>query len=255
MLSLDEIKKLTNLKQKKYRQKYNKFLVEGVRLLEEALAMGTVETLYYTNDLSFSRRKKLLVKEANKKNILIKKINDKVLKKISNTVSNQGVVGVALIPEDRSTKFEDNWIYLDQIHDPGNLGTIIRTADWFGVRNLALSHSSADPYNPKVVRSGMGAHFRLTIRTSCDLDKIKSAGYIILAADTRGEPIQTFSLPRELNWCLVMGSEAVGISEKNKGMVDNSISIPGCGNSDSLNVGVATGILLNHLIENNHLGK
>ena len=93
----------------------------------------------------------------------------------------------------------------------------------------------------------MGAHFRLIIRKDYSLEKIKSSGFTILAADTIGKPIQSYHSSKSMNWCLVMGSEADGISQKNRALVDNYISIPGSGNGDSLNVGVATGVFLNHL--------
>lgn len=249
MISIEERKELTSLKQKKYRYKYNKFVVEGVRILEEALIMNKLEKLYYTKDLSSSSRKNQLINDANTKDIPIKKITDKELNGISNTVSTQGVLGIVIMPKNHRKKFENNCIYLDQIRDPGNVGTIIRTADWFGIHNIVLSQSSVDPYNSKVVRSGMGAHFRLIIQKDYSLEKIKSSGYNILAADTKGKPIQSYSPSKSIKWCLVMGSEADGISKNNRSLVDNYISIPGAGNSDSLNVGVATGVFLNHLMK------
>lgn len=249
MLSIEERKELTSLKQKKYRYKHNKFLVEGVRILEEALTMNKLERLYYTKDLLSSSRKNQLINNANSKGVSIKKIADKELKGISNTVSTQGVLGIVIMSENHRKKIENNCIYLDQIRDPGNVGTIIRTADWFGIHNIVLSQSSVDPYNPKVVRSGMGAHFRLIILKDYSLKKIKSSGFTILAADTKGKPIQSYFPSKSMKWCLVMGSEAVGISKNNRPLVDNYISIPGSGNSDSLNVGVATGVFLNHLMK------
>ncbi len=247
MISIEDRKELTSLQQKKYRYKYNKFLVEGVRILEEALTMNKLEKLYYTKDLSSSRRKIQLINDATSKDVPIKVMTDKELKGIANTVSSQGVVGIVIMSEDHRKKIENNCIYLDEIRDPGNVGTIIRTADWFGIHNIVLSQSCVDPYNPKVIRSGMGAHFRLIIRKDYSLDKIKSSGFTILAADTIGKSIQSYHPAKSINWCLVMGSEADGISQKNRALVDNYISIPGSGNGDSLNVGVATGVFLNHL--------
>tara|TARA_B100000029_G_scaffold220163_2_gene217885 strand:+ start:5963 stop:6712 length:750 start_codon:yes stop_codon:yes gene_type:complete len=249
MLSIDERKKLFRLQHKKYRHRVNKFIVEGVRVLEEALKTNRIEKLYYSNDLSSSKRKNQLINDTHKKNIPIKKIPDSELREISNTISNQGILGVVQISPKRIPKFENNCIYLDEIRDPGNVGTIFRTADWFGVHEIVLSKSSVDPYNPKVVRSGMGAHFRINIHTDYDLKKIKSSGYVILAADTEGNSIQTFAPTNKIKWCLIMGSEGDGISKKNRCLVDNFIAIPGSENSDSLNVGVATGILLNHLTQ------
>ena len=95
----------------------------------------------------------------------------------------------------------------------------------------------------------MGSHFRLIILKDYSLKKIKSSGFTILAADTKGKPIQSYFPSKSMKWCLVMGSEAVGISKNNRPLVDNYISIPGSGNSDSLNVGVATGVFLNHLMK------
>lgn len=248
MISENELKRLTRLRQKKYRHQEKQFLVEGARLVEEALAAKAVEALLYIPDALPSDRIAILLTAAKKINVPIKVIDKKSLKRLTETVTQQGVLAVVRIPENIDfASLEGNWLYLDQIRNPGNLGTILRTADWFGMTNVALSPATADLYNPKVVRGGMGAHFHLIIHREATLAPFESADYIILAADISGEPINRIPSPLEGNWCLVMGSEAFGISEENKPHVDQYISIPGSGTAESLNVAVATGILLNQL--------
>ena len=114
-----------------------------------------------------------------------KKIDKKTLLKISNTKSPQGILAVCDIPKQNRIKLTmDRWIYLDKISDPGNMGTLIRSCAWFGIKNIALSPKCADPYNPKTIRAAMGAHFVVTIYPNTDLSIFKNT-HKIIAADLR----------------------------------------------------------------------
>ena len=248
MISENELKRLTRLKQKKYRLQEKRFLVEGVRLVEEALYAEAAEAVLCLPEKQPQDRIAALLNAVEKAKIPIKEIDHRSLKDLTETVAQQGVVAVTRIPENLELRsLEGNWLYLDQIRDPGNLGTILRTADWFGVANVALSPGTADPYNSKVVRSAMGAHFHLRIRTEATLPPFGSAGYTVLAADSLGEPMKKNTLLSRDKWCLVMGSEASGISGENRPHIDHFVSIPGSGRAESLNVAVAAGIFLNQL--------
>ena len=135
----------------------------------------------------------------------------------------------------------DKWIYLDKISDPGNMGTLIRSCAWFGIKNIALSPKCADPYNPKSIRAAMGAHFVVTIYTNTDLSIFKKT-HKIIAADLRGENASTYEFP---NKCvLVLGSEAHGISNQNLGYIEDFIFINKLGSGNSLNVSTAGSILI-----------
>ena len=248
MISENELKRLARLKQRKQRQQTRRFLVEGVRLAEEALEAGVVETLLLVSEPEMSDRVAALLRAAEKVDVPVKEIDSKSLKRLTDTVAQQGVVAVARMPENLElTPSDGNWLFLDQIRDPGNLGTMLRTADWFGVENVALSPATAAPYNPKVVRAGMGAHFHLRLETEMSLESFSSSDYTVLAADLDGEPMDKLPSLSGGQWCLVVGSEAFGISEDNRPHIDHFISIPGSGRAESLNVAVAAGILLNQL--------
>ena len=140
-----------------------------------------------------------------------------------------------------------NWIYLDNVSDPGNIGTLLRTAAWFGINNIALSAKCVDPFNPKVVRSAMGAHFLLNIFGDVDLVEFKNNKYCIIGADQNGSPVYGFNFDNE-KWVLVIGNEGHGISENSKEYIQHFISIPSKGSGNSLNAAVAGSILIHHLV-------
>ena len=250
MVSENKLKQLRSLSQKKNRLKRNRFIVEGVRLVEEATRAGRVESVFHSPDAVSSERLATLMTELKKRDIPVMEIEEKDLNSLSDTVQNQGVVALSTIPEHNDSQpaqINGNWLYLDQIRNPGNLGTILRTADWFHLKNIALSPATADPYNPKAVRGGMGAHFHLNIHTDWPLSDLKKSGRKIIAANQDSEHILKFNVKESEEWCLVIGSEADGISKENRNLADQFVSIPGTGEGDSLNVAVAAGILLYQL--------
>ena len=127
--------------------------------------------------------------------------------------------------------------------DPGNLGTLLRSACWFGINQVALSKDSVDPYNPKVVRSGMGAHFYLSIQVKTNIDFFDKNKFTILGGDiNNGEKIKLKTFKK--NWVLVLGNEAHGISDIVKEKIDKKISIKKLGAGDSLNVSTSGSILM-----------
>ena len=215
-------------------------------LVEEALGSDADVLQIWTH--SEFKNEKII----NTKNIPHQEISEKELKKISDTVHNQGIVALLKLPEEISCEMGENknWVYLDEVRDPGNLGTILRTSDWFGVKQVALSPKCVDPYNPKVVRGGMGAHFHLKIHTEVDLKAIKEMGHTVIAADPKGVSSEMVleesfgQVSSYKKWCLVLGSEVHGISKEIKPLVDQFVAIPGRGKAESLNVAVAAGILL-----------
>lgn len=246
MLSKNEFKVLRSLHQKKYRLRLNRFLAEGLRLVEEGMKAGRVEKVLHTPRALEADRPLTLLTEARGQAIPVEEISEKDMESLSDTVHSQGIMAVATIPESRSS-VQENCLYLQQIHDPGNLGTILRTADWFGVMHVALSPATVDPYNSKVVRGAMGSHFHLNIHTDCPLSQFREWGHTIIAGDPGGESsFQSLSSSFD-PWCLVMGGEVHGLSEEVKKLSDHFISIPGAGEAESLNVAVAAGILLYEL--------
>lgn len=173
-------------------------------------------------------------------------ISDDELKQLSPSTSPSGILAVCNKIQFDSIDLDKHVIYLDQISDPGNMGTILRTAAWFGIDQVALSPGCIDLFNPKVVRSAMGAHFGLSWAGEISIDALD--GYVCLGADHRGESIQELNTVPE-KWALIMGSEAHGLSSDMQNVLDHRIAIPKIGTGESLNVGVAMGILLQNLTQ------
>lgn len=241
-----EVKRLSSLHVKKYREKYQQFLIEGSRLTYEALlADADVVTLFSVSGVDEN-----ISQATSARNIPIETIQEKQLRQISDTVSPSGIIGVCAIPENdlSSIPKTDNCIFLDSISDPGNLGTIARTAAWFGVHHIVLSEKCADPYNPKVVRAGMGAHFYCNFYMQTPSSWLAQSGKEMLVADANTDAngnIGSFPNP----WILVMGSEAEGISEEIHAISHTKVSIPKLGKGESLNVAVAAGIILSSITD------
>ena len=234
-------KTIHSLSHTKYRKNYNKFLIEGKRIVESALVCNANIDIIFCSD-DFLKENKSWFRRHLKKHATIKTIEKKTLLKISDTKSPQEILAVCDIPKQEPIKLTmDKWIYLDKISDPGNMGTLIRSCEWFGINNIALSPKCADPYNPKSIRAAMGAHFGVTIHTNTDLSIFKKT-HRIIAADLKGENASTYEFP---NKCvLVLGSEAHGISYQNLGYVKDFIFINKLGSGNSLNVSTAGSILI-----------
>ena len=169
-------------------------------------------------------------------------------KKICSTKSPSGIAAVCMIPKQNDVNLKENkWLYLDRISDPGNLGTILRSASWFGLKNIALSSNSVDPYNSKTVRAGMGAHFGINLYRDIDLHQF-SKTHNIIAADKEGLDVDEYNFPKQS--VFVFGNEAHGISDENKEAVQQSITIKGQGVGESLNVAAAASIIMHTVSKN-----
>ena len=153
------------------------------------------------------------------------------------------------MPSDVESKkmLTNNCLYLDRLSDPGNVGTLLRSAAWFGVKNIALSKECADVFNPKVVRGAMGAHFLLTIVRNMDLSEFVNDEYCIIGADQNGSSIYDFKNNKD-KWVLVIGNEANGISKASRKNIQHFLSIPAIGSGNSLNAAVAGSILIHQLV-------
>ncbi|WP_333662614.1 RNA methyltransferase [Chishuiella changwenlii] len=236
MLSNNVIKIITSLSSKKYRQKYNLFVVEGVKNIGEVIKSSIkIKELFITEDFWPDENS-------------IKKtyIDEKELKKISFlSTPNVGLALCELPSNDENIKLNGLTIALDDIRDPGNLGTIIRLADWFGVENILCTKESVDLYNPKVVMSTMGSFTRVKVHY-IELESFLSTYKgNIFGTFMEGESIYEQKLPQE--GILVMGNEANGISKPIENLTTNKLSIPFFGkngSTESLNVAVATSVIL-----------
>ena len=234
---------MRSLKQKKYRREYQSFVIEGVRSIQSAIDDNVrFESVFLSSDFEQDRIPELKKMPSN----IIHDIPQSTMKKISSTSTSSGVLAVTQLPKYKEFSFDENAIYLDGISDPGNMGTILRTASWFGVKQIILSKGCIDPFNAKVVSSAMGAHFQLNFLDSLSLFDL--SGYKIIGTSSTGTPINEYV---DINdkWVLVMGSEAHGISDSIDKLITDKLAIPKNGKGESLNVGVAMGIFLYYLVQ------
>lgn len=233
-LSKNQLKLITSLSQKKYRTKHQLFIAEGIKVVEELLNSSlTLHHLFYTDDFDAS--------SISKKTL----ISDSELKKISNLKSPNKVLALFEISNKKEITSNGLIVALDDINDPGNLGTIIRLCDWFGVGQIVCSKNTVDIYNQKVVQSSMGSLTRVQV-TYTNLQLFLSDTPLpIFIADMNGKNIHKETLPKQ--GILVMGNEANGISKEIVAIKNTKITIPRFGDTqktESLNVATATAILL-----------
>ena len=234
-ISKNQLKLITSLSQKKYRQKHNLFIAEGVKVLNELLnSTFEIETLFCTDDFETSISEKKVVR-----------ISETELKKVSTLKSPNKALGIFKIPKEKALQNSGLTIALDAINDPGNLGTIIRLCDWFGINQLVCSKDTVDCYNQKVVQASMGSLTRVSIHYTDLENYITKSNLDTFIADMDGENVYKTKLPKE--GILIMGNEANGVSEEIKSLLQYKISIPRFGETqetESLNVATATAILL-----------
>lgn len=226
----------------KERREAGAFVVEGVRLIEEAESRGWgFRFVFY--DSSLSERGSLLVEQILSRGIEVEEIAEPLMRSLSVTETPQGILAVLDLIQLPVPESPDFILIPDQIRDPGNLGTLLRTAAAAGVQAVFLPPETTDAFAPKVVRAGMGAHFRLPIR-SMKWEKIRreTAGLQMYVADMNGVSCWETDLGQPL--ALIIGSEAEGASKEAKEIATQSISIPMAGNMESLNAGVAGSVLM-----------
>ena len=235
MLSRNEVKYIQSLGHKKNRDEEGCFVAEGVKVVGELIQTGfTIKKIYAIKNWI----------ETNKYLTNITEVEETELKRISNFETPNKVV--AIVEKKKLSPIPNLknklTLVLDGIQDPGNLGTIMRTADWFGIENIIASGDTADVFNAKVVQSTMGSIARVNIFYT-DIEAFLSENKIaVYGAMLNGENISTI---KKINEALVLiGNEGKGIRENLKPFVEKKILIPGIGNAESLNAAVATGIIL-----------
>jgi TrmH family RNA methyltransferase len=234
-ITKSQVKVITSLSQKKYRQKYNLFVAEGIKVVNELLNSSfQVDTIFAVKDFKTSFSSDNIVT-----------ISEKELEKISNLKSPNKVLALFKIPDEKPLQQKGLILALDAVNDPGNLGTIIRLCDWFGVAQIVCSKDTVDCYNQKVVQASMGSLPRISINYM-NLEKyLQETTLPTFIADMKGENVYKSHLPKEA--ILIMGNEANGVSETLKKLIKNKITIPRFGETqetESLNVATATAILL-----------
>lgn len=234
MLSKGQIKLINSLSQKKYRQKNALFVAEGIKVIKELLNSNfKLERLFSEADIFFTDKNKIQLLEPNE------------LKKITKLTTPQTALALFEIPQEPSKITEDFIVALDGVRDPGNLGTIIRLCDWFGVKQLLCSEDTVDCYNPKVIQATMGSISRVEVVYGNLTDEISKLKMPVYGTFMNGENIYESEISSK--GILVLGNEANGISPQIERLATSKISIPQFGenkNTESLNVATATAILL-----------
>jgi TrmH family RNA methyltransferase len=245
-ISSADIKFVRSLQQKKFRKEHGLFVTEGVKPVKELLDSGLeVERVYATEALDFLPNDHI-------------QISEKELERISGLKNPNRVLALAKIPTTQFSWEKPLILLLDGIRDPGNLGTIIRTAKWFGVTEIVCINNCVDAYDRKVVQSTMGALFHVSIlhtETENILKQADECGYAICGTDMNGESIFDFKPFKKT--ILVIGSESHGLSKEIRTACKAFISIPNLEKEqtvESLNAGIATGIVLSQLTSNGTIG-
>ncbi|MCH7773910.1 MAG: RNA methyltransferase [Bacteroidetes bacterium] len=253
MISNNELKYYASLLNKKYRKIENKFLIEGKKIVEEGLASNyDCEKVFITG--KFEETNPVLIKKFRINKVPVEVLRSVEFQRISDTKAPQGIAAVL---KKKGTTFSPSLIkdkilvYLEDISDPGNLGTILRNCDWFGINNILLSKESAEMYNPKVLRASMGSVFHLNIFEDITLKEIlllKKSGYTFICSDIEGENV--FDFKRNNKIILFLSNESKGPSQELLSITDHKITIPRKGKAESLNVASASAIMLAVLTNN-----
>lgn len=248
-LTNQKIKELRKLKDKKYRTLTGTFLIEGVRFIDEAMRQAAkIRCLIVEDEKLLEDLKEFKVyKSAQEVEILL--VSPEIMKEMAQTVSPQGMIAQVEIPHLDPVTFKQEqglWLYLDEVRDPGNLGTIIRTAHAFAVDGVILSKGCADPYQDKVLRSTMGSIFKTPLLTHQTVDflsdQIEAGTSLYLADLEHAQPLP--GIQPNSKSMVVIGSEAHGVSAAIRALPHQSVMIPMPGGAESLNAAVAAALVL-----------
>ena len=243
------VKHIKKLKEKKYRDEYGEFIVEGFKMIEEAIEEKVkIKKIIICDDCrqNCSLPQNLMYEVAKFDCVYV---TEKVFNNITNVVNHQGIMAIVDKKDIENAKVDysqDNFLILNDVQDPGNIGTILRTADSLNINQIIVSNKTADVYNPKVVRSTMGAIFRVKVIMVDDLKKeiknMQNNGIKVYSTDLNtDESIYTISYDRA---AIVIGNEANGVDRDIINISDGRIKIPMLGKTESLNAAVATSIIL-----------
>jgi TrmH family RNA methyltransferase len=242
MLSKNQIKFISSLQQKKHRFASQFFFAEGVKVIQELVKSNFVLEHLYTTKTDFEEVQSI------KKTI----ITDSELNKISALATPNTCLAVFKIPSNNKVIESGLILALDSIRDPGNLGTILRLCDWFGIQQLICSNETVDIYNPKVVQATMGSIARVNVNYLDLNDFIANTHLPVFGTFMDGDTIYKTTLPQE--GIIVMGNEANGISESLESLIQNRLTIPRFGDiqkTESLNVATAASIILSEFRRRN----
>lgn len=233
MISKSQIKFIRSLHRRKFREQHQSFIIEGTKVIKEAIHYSPlkIEMIFGTEQPNFKLPE----------NIDFHQISNQDLQKISALKHPQRYIAVCKYIK-KTAQSSQFYIALDTIQDPGNMGTILRLASWFGINDIVASKETVDVYNPKVVQASMGAIFNISINYTELKSHFKSIDLPIYGALLNGENL--YVSKREKKGVLLMGNEGNGISEELLPYITHPITIPRFGHGESLNVAIAAGIIL-----------
>ena len=265
------VKDVANLKQKKFRTESGAFIAEGLRAVEEAVRYGTVTDLFFTS--AEGDRLDAVKKAAEERGARLFQVDDKVMAKLSDTKTPQGILAVVKMPENDLRHLQPNYlakkrsagqqigaedkmpepdnnaplVILDRIQDPGNLGTIIRTADAVGALGIILLEGCVDAYSPKVVRASMGSLFHVPVAQEVFAEEALTwcyrNGYEPAATALQGAA-NLYKADLSKKMAFILGNEANGVSEELQAAAETRLFVPMAGLAESMNVAMAAGIIL-----------
>lgn len=233
MVTKNQIKFVKSLHQKKYRQSLGLFIVEGFKPIQELMASSfKVKEIYALREHGIHFSSAIEATRAD-------------MERMSALKSAPGVLAVAEIPEyNHEEESSGTSIAIDGISDPGNLGTLIRTADWFGFKSIVCSEDTVDTFNPKTVQAAMGSLFRVQV-LRCDLlEFLQNQDRPVLGLDMAGDNLYTHE---PSNGIYILGKESTGLSEPVRELLSGTLNIPGQGEAESLNVSIAGALLMSEL--------
>lgn len=237
------VKKIASLKEKKYRERYGEFLVEGALSVEWALSSP-----YQVSDIVFSENFCLpdSLRQSLEGRSLVK-VPNHIFAKMADTKTPQGILCTCALPNVPDAPEQGLFVYCDRVRDPGNLGTIIRTADAMGFDGVILSPDCVDPYNPKLVRSTMGSLFHVSLFDGISYDDLiawQKNGFQLVVSALSEASVSPDKLRLSGKTVIVMGNESSGVSPTLIACADSVVKIPMAGSAESLNVAAAAAILM-----------
>ncbi len=240
MLSKNELKYIQSLCHKKLRLEEGLFIAEGVKLVDELLQSNYIIKKIYATSVWIEKHVSSKVE--------VVEVSETELERISSLQTPNQVL--AIVEQKQmitAPVFQKQWtIILDNIQDPGNFGTIIRIADWFGIKQIICSNDTVELHNPKVIQSTMGSFIRVNVWYNNLSEILQSTNMPILGALLEGKSIYHF--PKMEEGIIVIGNESKGIHDSLKKLITHPVTIPKIGEADSLNAAVAAGIIVSHLI-------
>ncbi|WPC41352.1 RNA methyltransferase [Clostridium sp. JS66] len=244
------IKEIKKLKEKKYRTKNNQFLIEGFRFVEEALKSEFQVPMIFVSESHKSRFQSFDIESKLQKSTKIYWVSEQVLKLLSDTETPQGITAVVDNKELNVENKEGFYVLVDKVQDPGNMGTIIRTAHASKALGVIITKGTVDIYNEKTLRSTMGSIFHVPVIQDNDLNKVnflKEKGFNLVASSLNTDK-NFYDVDLKGKKIIAVGNEGSGISDEIYSMADIKVRIPMPGGAESLNVSVAAGVMMFEVI-------